>query len=776
MTKWLPVAVAAFIFLSAPSRAGTVKVGLYENKPKVFTDDKGKASGIFIDILRHIAEKEKWDLEFVPGTWSEGLKRLEAGEIDLMPDVAYSDKRSKRFDFNKVPVLSSWFHVYCHQDDDFTSVLDLSGKKVAVLKGSIQQDVFTVMSSGFGLESEIVMVDDYKASLEILDAKKVDAVILNRFYGREHSAAYKVKETSIMFHPSRLHFAAPKGRGEYFEAIDKHLTEMKTDADSVYFDVLRHWLKSDSPAPYHKWLVYAALGLVALSVLALSGNFLLKWQVKKRTDELRRSERNYREVFNGTNEAIIIHDAESGEIMDVNQTMLDRFGYTSREEVLRLSVSDISANRAPFTEREARRWMQMAAQEGTQLVEWRCRRADGSEFDAEVGLTRTEIGGQGRVLAAVRDVTQRREAEKALRRSEERFRKLYGKAPVMAVALDNDGIIKEISSYWCEVLGYEIDEVMGKSGLKFFAEESRDSMNGKRIAIWEGEAGPELVKNVQRQMIRKDGSPIDVLLTYLPEMDDEGKTTGMLCIAVDITEEKQMRAQLQHQDKIAATGILAAGVAHEIGNPLLAISMAAQSLHRKSEDPYVRNKLDLISGHIDRISKIVQQMSDLARPPTSEKRRFDVNGVIERAIDIVRYDKRAKQAEIEVQLASDLPPITGVEDHLIQVFINLALNAADALQSVDDSHPKRLAVTSEVVGEGGGRKVRIVFEDSGKGIPDEDLKKVFQPFFTTKDVGKGTGLGLAVSYRIIQEHGGDILVESSLDEGTRFLIELPVSV
>jgi PAS domain S-box-containing protein len=237
----------------------------------------------------------------------------------------------------------------------------------------------------------------------------------------------------------------------------------------------------------------------------------------------------------------------------------------------------------------------------------------------------------------------------------------------------------------------------------------------------------------------------------------------------DITELKQLQEKVRHAEKMAAVGVLAAGVAHEIGNPLMALSMAAQSLERRTSDDYAQKKLALIREHIDRISRIVRQMSDLARPRSRRKADCDLNQVVRRAVEMVRYDSRSKNSEIRYELAEGLPHVEAVEDELTQVCINLALNAFDAMAANPPDRPRLLTIRSDA----SASVVRVSFRDTGPGVPREVRSKLFQPFFTTKQVGKGTGLGLSLSYRILQEHQGTLRLDEDAGPGASFVFELP---
>ena len=181
-----------------------VRVGVYENAPKVFTSESGKPSGIFIDIIEYIAKQEDWDLEYVTGTWIEGLDRLDRGEIDLMPDVAFTAERDKKFSFHKIQVLSSWFQAYAGKDSGIRSILDLNGKRIAILEGSVQQEAFTRFSQGFGLRIKLVPVQHYKTMFEMAARGEVDAAVTNQFYGAMHARRYGLVDTAVVFEPSAL--------------------------------------------------------------------------------------------------------------------------------------------------------------------------------------------------------------------------------------------------------------------------------------------------------------------------------------------------------------------------------------------------------------------------------------------------------------------------------------------------------------------------------------------------------------------------------------------
>ncbi len=269
-----------------------VKIGVYQNAPKVFVDESGTPSGIFMDIIREIAAKENWELQFVPGSWGEGLDRLEQRNIDLMPDVAYTAERERRFAFHREPVLSDWFQVYTRKNSGIASIVDLAGKKVMVLEKSVQETAFKQMAKGFGFDFTLMSFPDYQAIFEKVAKGEADAAVTNRFNGLMFARPAGLQDTAIIFNPTRLFFAAPAGAGTHLlDTLDRYLVRFKNDPDSVYFKSLKRWTDETVHIFLPAWA--KLLGLVAgiALVVSLAGSVLLKRAVDIRTRQLRKVNR-----------------------------------------------------------------------------------------------------------------------------------------------------------------------------------------------------------------------------------------------------------------------------------------------------------------------------------------------------------------------------------------------------------------------------------------------------------------------------------------------------
>jgi signal transduction histidine kinase len=265
-----------------------VKVGIYENAPKVFTDESGRPAGIFVDVIQSIAKSEGWTLEYVNGTFAEGLQRLESGEIDLMPDVALTTERATKYSFHQTPVLSSWSQVYARAGSRIRSIVDLNGKRVTVLAGSVQEQSFTQLAGSFGAEVQLISVPDYATAFAMVARGEADAAITNRFYGLTHAPDVGLEDTAVVFDPADLFFAATLGDPlGLLGPLERRLVELKEDPSSPYYASLTRWTSEEVHFKFPTWTLALVLAVGAALLTALAGAFLFKRQVNARTRELR---------------------------------------------------------------------------------------------------------------------------------------------------------------------------------------------------------------------------------------------------------------------------------------------------------------------------------------------------------------------------------------------------------------------------------------------------------------------------------------------------------
>ena len=265
------------------------------------------------------------------------------------------------------------------------------------------------------------------------------------------------------------------------------------------------------------------------------------------------------------------------------------------------------------------------------------------------------------------------------------------------------------------------------------------------------------------------------MVSKVPMRDKE---TGEITHVITVGEDVSMRVEAIHAagraEKLAAVGRLAAGVVHEINNPLATISACAESLETRVEEGVfgesadatdLREYLGLIRSEAFRCKSITNNLLDFSRMRTGNRFPIDVSAVLKSSARLVTHQRRGDYIEIKIDLEENLPTVNADEGQLQQAIIALATNAIDAMKSGGMLTLRAFSDQNRVV---------VEVQDTGHGIAPEDVSKIFEPFFTTKEVGKGTGLGLAVCYGIISEHGGRLSVRSNVGIGTTFSIFLPI--
>ena len=279
------------------------------------------------------------------------------------------------------------------------------------------------------------------------------------------------------------------------------------------------------------------------------------------------------------------------------------------------------------------------------------------------------------------------------------------------------------------------------------------------------------------RLLRRAGDDLRALNAALRENQAQLETR----IADRTRELEDTQGQVVHQEKMAAFGLLAAGIAHEVGNPLTSISTVVQLLEERDLDPYTKSKLGLVTGQLARIQAIVGELVGFSRPASADRARVAVRDVIDGALGIAKYYKGGKYRRLTADVPADLPPLVGVRDQLIQVVFNLVLNAIDATgkggrirvaAAVGRSQSK--AGTSDcLLPTAAADWLELSVADDGAGIAADHRGRLFRPYFTTKK--HGTGLGLFVVRRIVEAHGGTVGVESDPGRGATFRVTLPAA-
>jgi len=626
-------------------------------------------------------------------------------------------------------------------------------------------------------------------------------------------------------------------------------------------------------------------------------------------DALRASEASYRAIFEASEDAIFVHDLDSGRILDINQKACDIYGY-AYEEMLEARIGDLSSGVPPYTQEDA---MQLIARAvaGEQLnFEWHRKNCDGSLHWDEVFARRVPIGGQDRILVHTREITARKEAEEKLRASEQQYREanrrlreseafktsIVDNALLGVITINNTGQVVEFNPAAVVMFGHDRETAIGsdlaeliipvqyrtahREGLARYRDIGEGHVLGKRLELlatradgsefpvelsisvnrigdadyftafvadltdkkdaevalraseeqyrsifnaasdalilWDAhghmvDANPAAWKmggytreeflnkpfdehihpsslasyekfksdvttfkaaSTETRAIRRDGSIIDLESRSIP-MPYQGNP-HILTITRDITEQKRFAEELARQrealrqsEKLSAMGELLAGVAHELNNPLAILMGRAALLENKTPDPAVRTEVGKISAAAERCGRIVRTFLSMARQKPPECKPASLTDVVTSAVDLLGYGLHTSGIELETRLAGALPEPYMDADQIGQIVINLLVNAQHVLE--EQLSPRRILLETGL-SEGG---VYCRVSDNGPGVPVELQQRIFDPFFTTKDSSVGTGVGLSVSRSIAREHGGELRLERN-EKGATFVLWLPL--
>ncbi|MEE8379090.1 MAG: EAL domain-containing protein, partial [Gammaproteobacteria bacterium] len=240
------------------------------------------------DILKAIADKQGWQLEFVPGSFSDQLKNFENHQIDLIIMMAYSTNRAQKYTFTHNPLISNWGLLYSQADSKIGSLLDLRGKRVAVMRNNIHDRAFRKLTKDFGVNIQIVELDNFSDVMESVAKGEADAGVANRLFGALNADKYSLVETGIIFNPINIHYSMLNSNNNtVIDAIDYHLDKFRSDNNSVYFNSIRRWMSHTKSNDFPRWIIWLTIGLFSAVVLMIGLTILMRRQVEVRTKELR---------------------------------------------------------------------------------------------------------------------------------------------------------------------------------------------------------------------------------------------------------------------------------------------------------------------------------------------------------------------------------------------------------------------------------------------------------------------------------------------------------
>ena len=514
------------------------------------------------------------------------------------------------------------------------------------------------------------------------------------------------------------------------------------------------------------------------------------------SEALQRSEASYRAIFETAEDAIFIHDWDSGGIIDVNPKACETYGY-SHAEMMRLTVADVSSGVPPYTGKHAQHWIQLAREGRCPPFEWHRRNKDGSLHWDEVRLKPVTINGRQHILGFSREITERLERERAVQRSEARLRATVEAAFDCVIGMDCEGRIVEFNAAAERVFGHRREDVLGRPLGDVLVPVHRREAHARWVREFPSTGtSPMLGQLVETTALTASGDEIPVEIAVgVAEAPDGNIFVGHLR---DITARRTaetaraaLEAQLRQAQKMEAIGQLTGGIAHDFNNILTSVIGYLVLGEERAEaigDPALVRQLGQAHLAAQRARDLIAQMLAFARRQRGERRVLDMTPLVRQTLRLLRatlpssvtLDGNAGALEADGPNGALSACVAADPVQLEQVLFNLCINARDALDGAGRItvrlRPKERATwqcASCRAPVHGGPWIELSVADSGSGIAPELLERIFDPFFSTKAPGRGSGMGLAMVHGIVHDHGGHLRVQTAPGGGSVFSVMLP---
>ncbi len=542
---------------------------------------------------------------------------------------------------------------------------------------------------------------------------------------------------------------------KFFDFVDEP-TRASVEAGLARFLEKRHWagtvrlrLKGDARPLYFE----CVLSAIVKSDEVVGASVLGRDVTGQHEKELR-----FTELFETLQEGAYFSTPE-GKLLDANPALVSILGYATKEELLALEPGklNVDAAESPVLGRAA------DDRGGVRAREITLRKKDGS---AAVFLesSRAVWDATGKLIryqGTLVDVTDRRKLERQLLQQEEFRRRLLESFPDLILVVDLEERYTFVSSRVRDLLGYQPEDLMGKkiSGIEDHSPELaalyHDVASGIRI-FGSAEYGAR----------HRDGSWRTMRASASQLFDADAKLGGVIVSVRDITMEKKLEQQIVQSERLAAMGAMIGGVAHELNNPLTSILGVSELLQDSQTTDAARKQIAILQQQARRAAEIVHNLTYFSRPPAPGKTPVNLGEVVERTLNLHAYSLRKNSITVDFLREPGLPYVEGDPHQLMQVFLNLILNAEQAIREARDKGTLRIRLGNA------GESVWASFQDDGPGIPADTLASIFDPFYTTKRPGRGTGLGLSICKSVMKEHNGSIEAANAPGGGAVFTVTL----
>jgi PAS domain S-box-containing protein len=476
--------------------------------------------------------------------------------------------------------------------------------------------------------------------------------------------------------------------------------------------------------------------------------------------EQREKELRFTELFETLQEGVYFSTPE-GQLLDANPALVAMLGYAEKRDLLAVEPSAMSFDSGqPVLGRAA------DDRGGMRTREIKLRRKDGSAATF-LDSSRAVWDASGNIIryqGTLVDITEKRKMERQLAQQEEFRRRLLESFPDLILVVDLEERYTFASSRSRDLLGYRPEEMLGRKITDL------DNHSPDLAALYHTiVSNQQIFGSTEYGARHRDGNWRTMRASGSQLVDAEGRVSGVIISLRDITIERKLEQQVVQSERLAAMGAMIGGVAHELNNPLAVILGNSELLQDHETNETARKQLGVLQQQARRAADIVQNLTYFARPPAPGKSKINLTEVVERTLNLHAYSLRKSNITVDFLKEAGMPYALGDPHQLMQVFLNLIVNAEQAMREARDKGTLRIRL-----GKSDGW-VWVSFQDDGPGIPKENLPSIFDPFYTTKRPGRGTGLGLSICKSVMKEHNGSVEAANAPEGGAVFRVTLPVA-
>jgi PAS domain S-box-containing protein len=830
LISFVPVFVFIFCLkIDVFSSQKTIKVGVYDFTPLVFTQ-KGKTQGIFVDILNYIAKKENWEIKYIPGTWEETLNRGFAEKVDIVVGIAYDKKRTDRLLFTKEFLFLDWGIVFKKKNTKINTILDLRNKTISAMKASIYTEKFIALLKQFNIRCKILLKKNYVEVFKAVKSKEADAGINTQIYGMLLESKYNLERTSIFFAPTKIRFAVPKNSDiNILKTIDAYFKFLKSDKSSVYYKSIDKWLnlyRKDINMP--RWIIWLIFSLIALSLIISGFIYTLKKQVHLKTKELKNknamlkeSEELFRSLFYGAPIGMILFTAE-GENVITNASAVKMLGY-EKNEIHNISLSQLTNPENPQNELAIfKEFFSNRSDSYKSIRKLYTKENKGIWASLTISAAKTDENNTKYIFVMIEDISQNKTTQEELKKSEEKYRRIFANILDVYYRADAGGILRDISPSGVKLLKYTSQEdILGKSVHEVLYKNTADREKLIQTINSEGKA-----INFPITLEDKNGTEIYCETNSKPIYDENGKLCGVDGIIRDVSEKKRIEKEKEKLiiklketlEKEQATGEelnssyeeleqsyaqmelsqielenallkaneankmkqeLLALMSHELRTPLAGIIGFADLLKKEIEESSLPD--DLSSSYINKLKFVLKSSMRLNEVLTNLLELSSAVAGREIIINIEKLNIREMLNDISILLEGRF------KEQNNNFYYNI--NTDDFIYS----DPLRIQqILLNLIGnatkftESGNVSVRVYqkdnfyhfeIKDTGIGIDKKNQENIFDLFkqidSSISRKYQGVGIGLSVCKRFVEALGGHISVESETEKGSTFYFSVP---